>query len=64
MKRNFCHGKKKYWNYLGYSAYATSRKLETLLSFNLDGTPDKAYKLPVHVFTFNKQDLIWPELYT
>lgn len=41
-----------------------SRKLDTLLSFNLDGTPDKAYKLPVPVFTFNKQDLIWPELYT
>lgn len=41
-----------------------SRKLDTLLSFNLDGTPDKAYKLPVHVFTFNKQDLIWPEFCT
>lgn len=26
--------------------------LDTLLSFNLDGTPDKAYKLPVPVFTF------------
>lgn len=26
--------------------------LDTLLSFNWDGTPDKAYKLPVPVFTF------------
>ncbi|MDY3266875.1 MAG: BF3164 family lipoprotein [Phocaeicola sp.] len=26
--------------------------LDTILSFNLDGTPDKVYKLPVPVFTF------------
>lgn len=41
-----------------------SRKLDTLLSFNLDGTPDKSYKLPVPVFTFNKQDFIWSEFCT
>lgn len=41
-----------------------SRKLDTLLLFNLDGTSDKVYKFPVHVFTFNKQDLRWPEFCT